>query len=654
MIIAWDTETALISPARQAPPLACVSYKAQGQAPGILATNEALEPLQAWLEDKSVTLVGHNVAYDMAVVAAQWPSLVPLIFQAYDDDRVTDTMLRQKLLDIAAGCYRGRMGDDNHFVKYGYSLDDLVYRVRGTRLKKDGWRMFYAHFINVPTNRWEEKAKELQAQARALLEQGMLLDGCADKDVRAMIDSDPSECLRYPVEDAEATSEVYESQDKHAEFLTDQYRQSRGAFALHLSSAWGIRTDYSRVAEFEQATLEHFEELKSELIQAGLVRVNGTRDMKAAMAMMESECASLGIPLRLTAGGQPSLDKDACDTLADLVEDPSSPIRAYSDYLTTSKVLNNDVQMLLAGAVYPVHPRYDLAETGRSTCSKPNIQNLRRKKGIREAFVSRPGKVFAQADFEGLELHTLAQVCKELVGYSKLGDVLNEGLDPHSALAADILGVSYEQILAGVKDKSSRESDARQAAKVANFGYIAGLGPKKLVYFARKTYGVNMTENQAYELKCQWLDRWSEMRQYFANVAELCNNEAGTCQIEQLYTQRKRGGCKYTNACSSYVQGLGADAAKRAIWLVTREMYTNKTSPLFGSRIVAFIHDEIIAEVPEATCHEAANELSIIMCKGANEFVPDYPVKAPPLVMRYWSKDAKAVYDTNGKLIPWS
>jgi hypothetical protein len=43
-----------------------------------------------------------------------------------------------------------------------------------------------------------------------------------------------------------------------------------------------------------------------------------------------------------------------------------------------------------------------------------------------------------------------------------------------------------------------------------------------------------------------------------------------------------------------------------------------------------------------------------VMCLGANVFVPDCPVEAPPLVMRRWSKSAKAVHDENGQLIPWS
>lgn len=42
------------------------------------------------------------------------------------------------------------------------------------------------------------------------------------------------------------------------------------------------------------------------------------------------------------------------------------------------------------------------------------------------------------------------------------------------------------------------------------------------------------------------------------------------------------------------------------------------------------------------------------MVKGAKEYLPDVEVSAPPIIMRCYSKEAKAVYDQNKRLIPWS
>ena len=42
-----------------------------------------------------------------------------------------------------------------------------------------------------------------------------------------------------------------------------------------------------------------------------------------------------------------------------------------------------------------------------------------------------------------------------------------------------------------------------------------------------------------------------------------------------------------------------------------------------------------------------------MMVKGANEFLPDVPAKAAPLLARCWSKGAKPRFDANKRLVPW-
>lgn len=303
-----------------------------------------------------------------------------------------------------------------------------------------------------------------------------------------------------------------------------------------------------------------------------------------------------------------------------------------------------------------MHTSFGLADTGRSTSAKPNVQNPRRLPGIREAFVPRPGKVFAQADFSVLELHALAQVCYDLFGHSSLGDALNKGLDPHTEFAASILGISYEEALLRKKGKDEEFENTRQTAKVANFGFPGGLGYESLVLFARKTYKVILTVERTKELKAAWFERWSEMRKFFDYVARLVDGDTGEATIKQLYSDRWRGGCHYTAACNTLFQGLGADAAKRAHYLVTKNCYVkgNGANPLFGSRPVNFVHDECIIEtddVPEA--HDVAIMLGKLMCFGAEEFLPSVPPRAEPLLARCWSKKASPVF-VDGRLVPWS
>lgn len=606
--IAWDTETELLGPGYMAPRIACLSYASPSKPVGLVHWTEAEALFKLMLSSDRV-LVGHNVAYDMGVMMFNFPSLREAIFKAYDENRVTDTMLRQKLIDISQGCYRGKLDKNNVWMPLKYSLLDLTRRYTGRVLEKDEWRLRYADLRHLPLSEWPEGAKT------------------------------------YAIEDAKSTLEVYSHQTQWEDVLEDQFRQARAAFWLHLASARGLRTNGDAVERLKSNTEQALKVVQARLVEAKLVREDGSRDTKAAAAHMEQICKREGLPLRQTEKGNISLDSEACVA----TEDPT--LEDYAELTSLAGVLNKDVKALASGVDHPVHTRFDMAETGRTTSSGPNVQNWRRLPGIRECFVPRGGFVFAQADYEGLELRTLAQSCIKLVGASTLGVALNRGEDPHLRMASTILGITYEE---AAQNKKRPDVDAaRQTAKVANFGFPGGLGVDKFIAFAKKGYNVTLTEEQAKHLKQQWLSSWPEMREYFDHIRKLTQNPDKLAKFQHLFSKRWRGGATYTAACNSYFQGLGADATKHAGWLVAKACYVDKTSPLYGSYVVNFVHDEFIVEVPEAQGHEAACELERLMCLGANEWLVDVPTKAPPLLMRCWSKEAVAVYGPDGKLIPW-
>ena len=73
----WDTETSLIRPGLQAPPLSCVSYEYEGGGDGLLGHKDAYRFMRDALEDKNLILVGHNVGgFDWPVIAAEYPDLL--------------------------------------------------------------------------------------------------------------------------------------------------------------------------------------------------------------------------------------------------------------------------------------------------------------------------------------------------------------------------------------------------------------------------------------------------------------------------------------------------------------------------------------------------------------------------------------------------
>lgn len=613
-VVAVDTETCLIAPGLQAPPLVCVAFST-----GHLVHWTQAEDVLVALLESDLIIVGHNVAFDMAVIGAQFPRLLPLIFAAYEADRVEDTQIRQKLLDIAGGVYRGYTRTDGQTVKINYHLDDLAQRHLGLTLDKDTWRLRYGELRDTPVEQWPEGARA------------------------------------YALTDARVTLDVWRAQEPNRQWLEDQHRQVRAAFWLRLMQCWGLRTDPAAVREFERRAYMDYRRLAQELEAAGLKRpdrvlksgknkgkvVEGARDTKAAAARMTA--AFKGAPPRTDCGGV-ALDDASCRASGDPL------LVAYAEFSSIKKVLSTDVPLLKSGTVTPIHARFEeLLETGR-TSSSPNVQNLPRRPGVRECFVPRPGFVYAAADYTGLELRTFAQACMALLGHSRLAEVLNAGGDPHLEIAAAILGCSYEEAEARYKAGDDDADNARQTGKVANFGFPGGLGPASFVHFAALQYGVKLTEEQARGLKELWKSRWPEAAQYLQLVGQLVDVEFP--QVEQLYSRRFRGGVSYTEACNTFFQGLGADAAKAAGWLIARACYVDQSSILYGSRLVNFIHDEFILEVPEDIGHECAHELARLMVEGAAPWLPDVRPMAEPVLMRRWSKKAKQVWK-EGRLVPW-
>ncbi len=115
------------------------------------------------------------------------------------------------------------------------------------------------------------------------------------------------------------------------------------------------------------------------------------------------------------------------------------------------------------------------------------------------------------------------------------------------------------------------------------------------------------------------------------------------CPVATI-TGRIRGGVTFTAARNSPFQGLAADGAKLAMWQLM----------LAGYRVVAFVHDEFVIELPAAMDHTAAaKHIEQICCSTMQELVGDIPVACEYALTDRWYKQATAIYDSAGKLIPW-
>jgi DNA polymerase I-like protein with 3'-5' exonuclease and polymerase domains len=633
----FDTETDAFSPGYMAPDVVCLQFCHDTGPAEIVHAGENRDGVYGrvrdWLRDSSVQLVGQNIAYDLACLAAGAPDLYPLIFAAYEANRVTDTMLRQKLADISRGRYRTRQYDLASCAEihdYVPADGQAAFKTNDKGKKIDPWRTRYGELRRVALKYW------------------------------------PRDAVRYALNDATATRHVHQSQaDRYAqEWFCDEFNQARKFLCLRLMEVWGIRTDVRGVESLQIGAVEEIERTRELLADYGLVRQNrdGTwsRNVNAARARVieaykriskeypRPKARKVKGPdnvVKLVQSVNAASDNDACMQSDDYV------LEQYAVYSQMTKVLSADVPMLARGIDYPIHTHFDIVESGRTSSASPNIQNPRRMTGVRECFVPRAGNVFVDADMSALELRTVAQTCLKVCGFSRLADVLNAGRDPHTALAAQMLGWSYEDT-----DKRKKEPDIdnmRTAAKGMNFGFPGGLGASSFPAYAWRAYKVRVTEEQVAEWKAQWLEQFPEFRPYHRFIGETYEHSG----VKHLFTNRMRGRVTFTSAANSYFQGLGADVCGGALFAVTRACYTDRRSALYGSRPVNFMHDSILTETPYDNAHEALAEQERLMLEGGAPFLPDVPPKVDGKAMTRWSKDAQRLTQDGTKrtrVVPWS
>lgn len=601
---AADTETALISDEKPFPEVACLSY-AMGDQSGILSADDGAGLLKSVLQSEDIEICGHNLSYDFGVMSKHAPDLEPLVWNAYEAGRVFDTLPATWLDDISRGIFKGaRKGE--------YTLANLARLYLSEHLaKEDTYRLRYGELIGVPIDQW------------------------------------PKEAIEYATKDAAISLRVRLAMHEPI----DTRIQSAHHWWLTLVGKHGIATDTERVGMLFDAVTAEAGGIVKDLMGLGWCSYDKHGDLHRHTKKVQERMKEAGLSGKRTKGGQISIDAEACENSTD------PALQKYARLAKLLDIINKDADYLTKEIV---RCSYGLAETGRTTCWGPNLQNLKvsvdglkhpsgKRLGIRECFVPRPGYVFVGADYDGLELRTIAQVCLSVLGRSQLAFDLNNNICPHCRLAAELLSVSYEQAKAWHEAGDDRVYKPRQTAKAGNFGFPGGCGIDRFIAEAKTKYQIEIEQDEARRLKDAWFSLGPEFREYFAMVDGLVQTGM---PIEQLFSGRLRGGCGFTDGANTLFQGLGADATKAAGFQLTKECRVG-TGALKGCHPVVYVHDEFLVEAPEGEqAQEAAKELERIMIETAARYLPDVPPKTKAYLTRRWSKKAKRI-EENGRLIPW-
>ena len=156
------------------------------------------------------------------------------------------------------------------------------------------------------------------------------------------------------------------------------------------------------------------------------------------------------------------------------------------------------------------------AETGRMTCSDPNLQQVPRDEQFRSAVVAPEGWALLDADFSQMELRLAAIVAQD----ENMMLAFKEGKDLHTA-TAEALGCE------------------RQIAKSANFGLLYGSGAKGLSNYAAGM-GVRLSEAEAARIRTAWLTEYSGIARWHKKLSALSDRTSGMPELRIPVTDMRR------------------------------------------------------------------------------------------------------------------
>jgi hypothetical protein len=548
--LALDTETEPIADERVVPRLA-LATASDGRTHVIIHPDRLAAFL---LLHRDEYFVGHNVPFDFWVIDQSLKGRGDeearrVLWDACDRGRLLDTQALDMLLQLATGKFRkapqaarGKGKDDTRI--YPGNLAEVAADYTVLRITKDDpYRLRYGELIGLDERQW------------AGVEQGFFEYAVRDAVVThrlypALADAAYKLMLAYGLDRRAGRYEIRPDAIEKFGYLSEVIQVQAGVVLAYLFRR-GVRVDLEKARALEAKYRDELTSIIARLEQ----------DHREVLTY-----ARKGGSLKLTPRGRtPSLGpKKLLPILLKVVEEiraaghditpPASKgktkgmscgpkewaayahLHPFLGLWVRMEALSKRLAFLARFSAPVLHGEYNLLmRTGRTSCAAPrseklpglNLQQVPREPEFRAIFIADPGCRLLTSDYAGAELRTLAAVCRARYGYSRLGDVIAGGVDPHAYTAAAILGMGLDDFLLLKGPDPQRYSRYRQAAKGINFGVPGGLGAKALVAYALQNYKVTLTPEEAERFRQQLINEiYPELREYLADtgMATLARN----------------------------------------------------------------------------------------------------------------------------------
>jgi DNA polymerase-1 len=184
---------------------------------------------------------------------------------------------------------------------------------------------------------------------------------------------------------------------------------------------------------------------------------------------------------------------------------------------------------------------------------------------------------------------------------TNLTNAFNNGLDVHSATAAEVFGVNLDDVT----------QDQRRSAKAINFGLMYGMSAFGL------TRQLDIPRAEAQKYLDTYFERYTGVKNYMANTKAQAKEDmfVETLMGRRLYLNEinaangLRRQAAERAAINAPLQGSAADIIKKA--MIDIDKFLAKEMPQV--RMIMQVHDELIFEAPKKNSEEVLTVMKNMM-----------------------------------------
>lgn len=386
-IIAFDTENDALG-AREYP-IVGMSVSIPGAAYYVPVDRESVKEWRDILEDETIKKTGHNLKYDMKVLAQSGVRLAGVVFDSMVASYLLHPAARQHSLDTLA------VQELNH---HPIPLTDLI---------------------------------------------------GSGKDQKRVSEVPVLDLARYAAEDADLALQLYEVLKQQLEEarltrVMDEFEVPLVAVLADMELA-GVQVDARQLTKLQKKVAQRLLQLREKIWKAAgeEFNINSTQQLREVL-FTKLKLPTVNIARKQSGFSTAASELDKLSGLHPIID-------MMSEYRELSKLQNTYIEVLpqlvdeQTGRIYAEFNQ-TIAATGRLSSANPNLQNIpaRTELGqeIRAAFVAPKGSVLVKADYSQIELRLAAHLSHD----EKMTAAFRAGEDIHAATAAWVYGVGLNKV----------------------------------------------------------------------------------------------------------------------------------------------------------------------------------------------------------------